>query len=108
MTKGEADGFPVGRLRRIPRVDCEYGPGYVSGFVAQEKFDRVTNVICSDQSSKGAASRDLLPVPFAETFGHVGFNKSGRHRVHVDAQGTDLSGQRAGKTDDCSLGGAVY
>jgi hypothetical protein len=93
MIKGEAGGFPVGRLRRIPRVDGEHGPGNVSGFVAQEKLDRVANIICSDQPSKGAAARDLIAVPFAETFGHVGFNESGRHRVHVDAQGTDLSGQ---------------
>src|SRR5262249_55333190 len=107
---GEAGGRTPGwgGLRGVPRVDCEPCPGDVSGFVAQKKLDSVPNVICFDQTSKRAAARDLLAVPLAKTFGHVGLNKSGGHRINVDAQGTDLSGQRPGKTYDRGLGGAVH
>src|SRR5580693_7206191 len=94
-------------LSNAPGVNRHHRAGDIASPLTHEKRRHRCDVLRLSQAAQWTSPNYALALRSFETTRHVGVYKSGRDRVHVYADCSDLTGQRLRESDERRLSGGI-
>src|SRR5580658_10634188 len=89
----------IGGLGTIAGIDRHHGAGDIAALFADQEFDGISYVINLGEPSQSAAPQNLSTLFGAQAPRHLGVHKTGRNRIDVYPEGTELAGERTREAD---------